>query len=185
MRVHLETDRLILREFTADDGDLLVDLDSDPEVMFRITGGRATSREEIEGEVLPAFLNYYARGNEFGFWAAFDKRSRKFLGWFHLRPGPGHSAAEPELGYRLLLAFWGQGYATEGSTALIATAFTDLGATRVLAETMVAHAASRRVMEKCGMTVSRTFFQDWPDAIPGDELGDVEYAITLEQWASG
>jgi RimJ/RimL family protein N-acetyltransferase len=72
MRVHLETDRLILREFTADDGDLLVDLDSDPEVMFRITGGRATSREEIEGEVLPAFLNYYARGNEFGFWAAFD-----------------------------------------------------------------------------------------------------------------
>jgi RimJ/RimL family protein N-acetyltransferase len=50
---------------------------------------------------------------------------------------------------------------------------------------MVAHAASRRVMEKCGMTVSRTFFQDWPDAIPGDELGDVEYAITLEQWASG
>lgn len=185
MQVLLETDRLILREFTADDADLLVDLDSDPEVMFRITGGRPTSREEIEGDVLPAFLNYYARGNKFGFWAAIDKRSRKFLGWFHLRPGPGHSDEEPELGYRLLRAFWGQGYATEGSAALIAKAFTDLGATRVLAETMVAHTASRRVMEKCGMTVARMFYQDWPDAIPGDELGDVEYAITLEQWASG
>lgn len=185
MRVFLETERLILREFTAADVDLLVELDADPEVMFRITGGRPTSRADVEGEFLPAFLNYYARGNKFGFWAAIERGSEAFLGWFHLRPAPGHPDEEPELGYRLRRAFWGMGYATEGSTALIGKAFTDLGATRVLAETMVAHAASRRVMEKCGMTVSRTFFQDWPDAIPGDELGDVEYAITREQWASG
>lgn len=185
MRVFLETEHLILREFTTDDADLLVELDSDPEVMFRITGGRTTSREEIVDDVLPAFLGYYARGNIYGFWAAIDKTSGDFLGWFHLRHAPGHPENEPELGYRLRRAFWGRGYATEGSTALIAKAFTDLGATRVLAETMVAHAASRRVMEKCGMNVSRTFFQDWPDAIPGDELGDVEYAITREQWASG
>lgn len=35
------------------------------------------------------------------------------------------------------------------------------------------------------MTVTRTFTQDWPHPIPGDELGDVEYAFTREQWASG
>lgn len=185
VRVYLATERLILREFTADDADLLVDLDSDPEVMFRITGGRATPREEIENDVLPVFLNYYARGNKYGFWAAIDKTSREFVGWFHLRPASGHADNEPELGYRLRRPFWGRGFATEGSTALIAKAFTDFGAARVLAETMVAHAASRRVMEKSGMTVSRTFFADWPDPIPGDEFGDIEYAITREQWASG
>jgi hypothetical protein len=32
------------------------------------------------------------------------------------------------------------------------------------------------------MTLTRTFFQDWPDPIPGDEQGDVEYAISREEW---
>ena len=185
MRIYLETERLILREFTAADADLLVELDSDPEVMFRITAGQPTPREQIEKDDIPAYLAYHARGDGYGFWVALEKDSGDFLGWFHLRPAPGHPPDEPELGYRLRRAAWGRGYATEGSLALIAKAFTDLGARRVLAETMVAHAASRRVMEKCGMTVARVFFQEWPVSIPGDELGDVEYAITRQQWATG
>lgn len=185
MRIFLETERLMLRDFTAADVDPLVELDADPEVMLHITGGVPTPREEIENDVLPAFLGYYGSVSRFGFWAVVEKSSGEFLGWFHLRPGPGHSDDEPELGYRLRRACWGRGYATEGSMALIAKAFADLGATRVVAETMVAHTASRRVMEKCGMTVVRTFRQEWPYRIPGDEMGDVEYAITREQWASG
>lgn len=185
MRIFLETERLILREFTTDDAELLVELDSDPEVMFRITGGLPTTREEILGDTLPAFLRYYRQQSGYGFWATLHRSSGDFLGWFHLRPAPGHLDGEPELGYRLRRAAWGRGYATEGSMALIAKAFTDLGATRVLAETMVAHAASRRVMEKCGMTVVRTFRQEWPHRIPDDELGDVQYAITREQWERG
>jgi len=54
--VFLETERLILRRFTAADLDILVELDADPEVMFHITGGMPTSREETEEDVLPAFL---------------------------------------------------------------------------------------------------------------------------------
>jgi RimJ/RimL family protein N-acetyltransferase len=65
---------------------------------------------------------------------------------------------------------------------LIDRGFTDLGVRRVVAETMVMHTASRRVMEKAGMRAVRTFHQDWPDAIPGDEHGDIEYAITREEW---
>lgn len=182
MRIYLETERLILREFTDADADLLVELDSDPEVMFRISGGIATSREDVERDFLPAYLDYHARGHNFGFWVAVEKASGDFLGWFHLRAAPGHPEDEPELGYRLRREAWGRGYATEGSAALITKAFTELGASRVLAETMVAHTASRRVMEKCGMTVKRIFWQDWPHPIPGDELGDVEYVITREQW---
>ena len=47
MGIYLETERLILRRFTAADADLLVELDSDPEVMRYLTGGlplRATHR---------------------------------------------------------------------------------------------------------------------------------------------
>jgi len=51
----------VLRRFTVADADDLVELDSDPEVMRFITGGRPTPREEIVSEVLPAFLGYYQR----------------------------------------------------------------------------------------------------------------------------
>ena len=61
MDVFLETDRLVLRQFTAADLDNLVELDSDPDVMRYITGGRPTPREHVRDEVLPAFLAYYER----------------------------------------------------------------------------------------------------------------------------
>ena len=184
MTVFLETERLTLRRFTTDDVDLLVDLDSDPEVMFWITGGRTTSREEIETDYLPAFLAYYERYAGYGFWAAIERSTGEFLGWFHFRPAPGHPDDEPELGYRLRQSTWGKGYATEGSIALIDRGFRDFGVGRVLAETMAVNTASRRVMEKAGMRLIRTFHQEWPDKIPGDEHGDVEYAITRDEWLS-
>ena len=182
MIVVLETERLTLRRFTPDDVDLLAELDSDPEVMFRITGGRTTPRDEIETDVLPAFLSYYERDEGYGFWAAIERATDEFLGWFHFRPAPGHLRDEPELGYRLRRSAWGKGYASEGAIALIDKGFRELGVRRVVAETMVVHAASRRVMEKAGMRLVRIFHQDWPDRIPGDEHGDVEYAITREEW---
>ena len=119
------------------------------------------------------------KAGEFGF----EKATGDFLGWFHLRPSPDHPVAdEPELGYRLRRASWGQGYATEGSRALIDRAFAELGASRVFAETMAVNTASRRVMEKTGLRLVRTFHADWPVRIPGDEHGDVEYAITRDEW---
>lgn len=182
MSVFLETERLILREFTVDDVDNLVELDGDPEVVHYVTNGDPTPREEIERDHVPAYLDYYRRTPGFGFWAAIEKSTGEFLGWFHFRPGEGHPTEEPELGYRLRRSAWGKGYAVEGSRALIDKGFTDLGVGRVLAETMAVHTASRRVMEKCGLRLLRTFHADWPVRIPGDEYGDVEYGITYEEW---
>jgi RimJ/RimL family protein N-acetyltransferase len=178
----LKTERLTLRRFTPDDVESLVELDGDPEVMRYISGGRATSREEIERRELPAFLAYYTRSDGYGFWAAVEKATGEFVGWFHLRPRDDGAADEPELGYRLRRSAWGKGYATEGSRALIEKAFTDLGAQRVWAETMVVHTASHRVMEKAGLKYVRTFHADWPVKIEGDEEGDVEYALTRAEW---
>lgn len=180
--VHLETPRLRLREFTCDDVGLLVDLDSDPDVMHYITGGSPTSRSEIEDEVLPHWLDLYVTTPGFGFWAAEERVTGECVGWFHLRLRDGHPVDEPELGYRLRQRSWGRGYATEGSRALIDDAFMTRGARRVVAETMVVNAASRRVMEKAGMRADSVFRSDWPFPIPGDEHGDVRYVIDRAEW---
>ncbi len=184
MHVFIETERLILRRFTADDEDLLFELDNDPDVMLYINGGAPVPREEIVNETLPAFLGYYDRFDGYGFWAVIEKDSGRFLGWFHFRPGEGAGPLEPELGYRLHRFAWNKGYGSEGSRALIDRGFRELGVERVYAETMVVNTGSRRVMEKAGMREVRIFHADWPVRIPGDEHGDVEYAITRAEWES-
>jgi RimJ/RimL family protein N-acetyltransferase len=182
MDVFLETERLVLRRFTSADADLLASLDADPDVMHFVTGGVPTSRAEIESDFLPAFLGYYQRYEGFGFWAAVEKATGDFLGWFHFRPRPDAAPGEVELGYRLRRTAWGRGYATEGSRALIRKGFTEFGVQRVVAETLVVHGASRRVMEKAGLRLVRTYHQPWPYPIDGDEFGDVEYALERADW---
>ena len=185
MNVLLETERLVLRQFTLDDEQSLFELDNDPAVTRYINNGQPVGRSEVV-EALEYWLTYYDRFDGYGFWAALDRSAPStadgFLGWFHFRPGEGAGPLEPELGYRLRRAAWGRGLATEGSRALIDRGFEQVGVERVTAETMVVHAASRRVMEKSGLRLVRTFRADWPVRIPGDELGDVEYAITHDQW---
>ena len=190
MEVFLETERLLLRQFTPDDVNNLVNLDSDPEVMRFITGGATTTREEVEQVDLPAFMSYYDRCNGYGFWAAMDKSTGRFLGWFHLRPQPGDPVDRPELGYRLLREVWGMGYGTEGARALIRKGFTDLGAERVVATAFRDNLASRRVMEKSGMKLAREYRLTPAQlvemlGITSPELIDaeaVEYVITKLAW---
>jgi RimJ/RimL family protein N-acetyltransferase len=182
MQVFLETRRLVLRRFTMADAGSLVSLDADPDVMRFVTGGIATAREEIEDEILPGWLAYYERFEGFGFWAAVEKSTGEFLGWFHFRPRDQAGLGEAELGYRLRKSAWGKGYATEGSRALICKGFTELGVQRVVAEAMAVNLASRRVMEKAGLRLVRTFHQPWPYPIAGDELGDVQYALSKADW---
>ena len=182
MEAVLETDRLLLRHFTPADLDALVELDSDPDVTRYLTRV-PPDREKVATEGLPRMIRYYAEHPGFGTWAAVEKASGAFIGWFHLRPAhEGARDDEPELGYRFRRDAWGKGYATEGSRALIDRAFTELGASRVWAETMAVNAGSRRVMEKAGLRFVGAVDNHWPERIPGDEHGDVRYAITREEW---
>lgn len=191
MHILLETDRLLLRRFTADDVDNLVDLDADPEVMRYLTGGASTPRQVVRDEIMPRLLSYYDQSEEFGFWAAVEKATGEFVGWFHFRPHPEGNRSDGtvrdgvELGYRLRRSAWGKGYATEGSRALIDRGFTEGGVERVYAETMAVNTGSRRVMDKAGLRYVRTFHQDWPQPLPGSELGEVEYALTRDEWVAG
>jgi RimJ/RimL family protein N-acetyltransferase len=177
----LETERLTLRRFidTDTDAELLVELDSDPEVMRYIGPHRPSAAEYHQRIRAQAHCDAPGRG-----WgAAFEGATGQFAGWFFLRPAVEYKfAAEAswtcesdwELGYRLRRAAWGRGLATEAAAALVRLALDDPAVTAVVAAALLPNRASWRVMEKVGMVRVREF------AIPGFDAPAVAYATCRE-----
>jgi RimJ/RimL family protein N-acetyltransferase len=181
---YLETERLTLRRFTADDADLLIELDSDPAVMRYLSGGEPTPPDVVREQHLPNILAGYEKWDgKLGLFAVHEKDGGAFIGWFILRPERQGPLDEVELGYRLRQVAWGKGYATEGSRALLRKAFTQLGVHMIWADTMTVNQGSRHVMEKLGMTLTETG-EVPPDmaTIEGAEHGGVRYELTKAEW---
>lgn len=183
--IYLETTRIALRRLTENDVEHLLELDSDPDVMWYLTGGVPHTRDFVVGKALPYYLGFYDRFDVFGFWAAIEKVSGEFMGWFHFRPHR-ENPDEIELGYRLKKVHWGRGYATEGSKALIEKGFRELGVDKVVATTMALNRRSRRVMEKVGLRFEKEFAYPG-EPFPGWKVEDcmeVKYGLTRAQWMS-
>lgn len=155
------TDRLTLRRFADTDADaaLLLDLDADPEVMRYVGPYTLPTVDAYREHIRNRFLTHYAHPAR-GTFAAHDRPSGLFLGWFIFRPSTDYRyAAEAgwtrptdlELGYRLKKMAWGKGLATEGSRALVALGDADPEVTGVVAAALEANRGSTRVMEKCGL----------------------------------
>lgn len=181
----MQTARLELQRFTADDADLLIELDSDPAVMRYLTGGEPEGAPKVVRErTLPGILAGYERwAGKFGLFAAHENDGGAFVGWFCLRPESGGPTDRVELGYRLRQEAWGKGYATEGSQALLQKAFTELDVSVVWGATMCVNLPSQNVMEKAGMTVAEAIpTPDYMLLVAGAELGGLQYEITKEQW---
>ena len=146
-RPWLLTLRLALREFVPEDFDDLYRLDRDPRVMKYITGKPATF-EETQATVR-RITRYYRMYPDLGAWHATRRDTGKFIGWFSLK----YAGKSPdiEIGYRLLPEAWGQGFATEGATAMHDYGFDDLGLHRIIGVTDAGNRASQRVLLKAGL----------------------------------
>jgi len=179
----LHTGRIRLVPLSDEHLEQEVGLDSDPEVMRYLGIGRARTREEVE-RLHRGRLAVAARVSGLGFWAGFV--DGEFVGWWILEPperaDQGPVVGQAELGYRILRRHWRTGLASEGARELLRHGFEDLGLVRIFAETMTVNAGSRATMAAVGMQHVRTFHMDWDEPISGSELGEVEYAISREQW---
>lgn len=147
--------------------------------MRHVTFGVPTTQERYEQVILPRWLAETAAVPHLGYFAAELRDDGEFVGMFHLRPDR-IDAGEQELGYRIRRAAWGRGLATEGGRALVAYGFERAGTAKISARTLAANAASRRVMEKCGLRYERDF--EYPeDVLAGRtaaERAAVKYSIT-------
>jgi RimJ/RimL family protein N-acetyltransferase len=171
-----------------------IELDSDPEVMRYLGDGRARTREEVH-DLHPRRLATANPVPGLGYWVGFaghsatshetraqDGAAHEFVGlWALLAPtraDQGPVEGQAELGYRIPRRHWRKGLASAGARELIRHGFSDLGLTRIFAETMAVNAGSRATMAAVGMRHIRTFHLDWETPLPGAEMGEVEYAIT-------
>jgi RimJ/RimL family protein N-acetyltransferase len=181
-QVTLFTDRIRLVPLAEEHLEHEVELDSDPEVMRHLLG-RARTRDEVE-QAHRRRLAAGLRVPGLGFWAGYV--GQEFIGWWILEPpertDQGPDEGEAELGYRLMRHHWRRGLGSEGARELVRYGFEDLGLSRIFAETMAVNTASRATMRAVGLRYVRTFQREWDEPLPGAEEGEVEYAITRQQW---
>jgi RimJ/RimL family protein N-acetyltransferase len=144
-----QTSRLTLRPRTMADLHACLAMDRDPEVTRFIAGPWAdpeAHRAFVEQRIRHAFPP------GMGYWSVIGPQG--FVGWILLAPldlrGP-----EIEIGWRLIRAAWGRGYATEAARVVLDHALTALGLAEVVADVDPANAASTGVARKLGMAPAR------------------------------
>jgi RimJ/RimL family protein N-acetyltransferase len=149
-RVHITTERLILRDWSEDDAEPFAALNADPRVMEFFPA--ALSRAESDAFMARIRAGIAERG--YGLYATVEKQSGKFIGYVGLTPVSFDAPFAPatEIGWRLARTSWGSGYATEAARAIVAHAFGKLGLASLVSFTAEWNMPSRRVMEKIGMS---------------------------------
>ena len=147
MNIIIETNRLLLRNFTLDDAALIHELNLDPEVTL-YTGDPIQDINQAQDVLEQTILPQYALYNH-GRWAVHVKPTQKFIGWCGLKARPERN--EIDLGYRLMKKAWGNGYATEAAYACLKYGFEKLNLQRIVGRAMPENIASLRVLEKCDM----------------------------------
>jgi RimJ/RimL family protein N-acetyltransferase len=149
-----ETERLLLRGWREGDLDAYARITADPEVMRHMFPPRPQTREEAALDVLLMQEHWHEHG--FGHWVAEEKETGRLVGrvgvkrhrdW-HLDPQC------TEVGWLLDRAVWGRGLATEGARAAVAYCFDELERPEVISIARPENAASRRVMEKSGLSLA-------------------------------
>ena len=166
----LETPRLILRPFAADDLDRMGELMADKDFM-RFSMG-PMKREQVQG-----FLDKVIGWNRDGLPSQFAMIVRSsgtlagYCGFFHHEVD---GKMEIEIGYRLQRDFWNRGLATEAARAVRDHGVRDLKLEYLISLIHPDNQASRRVAEKNGMTLEReTTFRGFPTFV---------FAITRKHW---
>ena len=143
----LETEQLILSPWAEADREAVVSLYADPQASRDF--GRVLRREESE----KTFERYLTAFGLYGFtrWKLTFKDGT-FIGTTGLMRVIDHQAlgTHDEIGWRLLPAFWGKGYATEAARAAQTDAQTRCGLSNIITYTAPDNLASQSVMERLG-----------------------------------
>jgi ribosomal-protein-alanine N-acetyltransferase len=148
MNVILETDRLVLREYTADDAPAFFQLNSDPEVMRYVPDEPMKSVDQArEILVTRPLADYRQRG--YGRWACILKSNGEHIGFCGLKFL--QEIGGVDLGFRFTPSNWGKGLAIEAACASVKYGFGGLNLDQIVGLADAENRGSIRVLEKVGM----------------------------------
>lgn len=169
----LETQRTQLRRFRIEDSPAVYQGWGKLEECSRYFPWGPMPSPDFAQEKVKGWVERYPEGSYYQ-WAIVEKESGQLIGVVNLHSvdGANHLA---ETSYILSPAYWGRGIMTEVLREVLRFAFEEVGLHRVEADCFVGNEASKRVLEKCGMTcegVSREKY--WKD---GGYLDAFCYAI--------
>lgn len=147
----LETERLTLRQFTADDAPFIFELVNEPSFIQNIGDRGVRSLADAVKYIETGPITSYAR-NGFGLYLVALKESGESIGMCGLIKRD--ALEDVDIGYAFLPKFWSKGYAVESALAAKEQA-RNLGLKRLVAITDPANAGSVRVLEKIGLTFEK------------------------------
>ena len=161
----LESQRLLLREFTAADVAPYAAMIADPDVMrFMGSGWRYRAKRGVARALAPVShaearlelwrVRRHWDRHGWGEWAVQDRAGGSLVGRVGFKYHRDFTAdsSQVEIGWLLGREFWGRGYATEAGEVALAAGFERLGLERVISICMPANRPSLGVMRRLGMT---------------------------------
>lgn len=164
----MQTSRLLLRRWRAQDRLPFAKLNADPRVVEFLPGPLTRAESDARADRIEAHFEEHG----FGLWAVEVPGVLEFAGFVGLARTTFDAHFTPcvEVGWRLDADCWNRGYATEGARAALEYGFTTLRLDEIVSFTVPDNTRSRRVMEKIGMVLSPADEFDHPFLPEGHRL---------------
>ena len=174
----LTTERLILREFVADDWPAVLEYQSDP-LYLRYYDWTGQTPEGAR-EFVQMFLDYQQQQPRFKFQLAITtKDTGQLIGNCGIRmAAPG--AHQADIGYELSPKQWGRGYATEAAREMVRFGFEHLRVHRVWSWCVADNVGSAHVLEKLGLRLEGRLRHN--EFYKGRSWDTLMYGILEEEW---
>ena len=144
-----KSDRLGFREWSKNDLEEFLKLNSDEEVMEHFP--KILSKEEVE-EFIEKLKNHFEK-NGYTYYAIEILDEKEFIGMIGIAFQEYQTKFTPaiDIGWRLKKSAWGKGYATEGAKRCLKYAFDELGIDKIISVCTIKNQKSENVMKKIGM----------------------------------
>lgn len=183
MKKHIETERLILREWKEDDKKVFARINNDPMIMEYFP--RRLSEKDSD-HLIDKFQKHF-EDHEYGFYAVEMKETGEFIGFAGLQKVeldvPFKGAVE--IAWRLDYGAWGQGYGSEAAAAVLDHAFNELELKEVVGYAVHDNNRAIKLMEKLGMKRDLKGDFEYPYLPEGSALGGfVLYRINSKDYQS-
>ncbi len=172
-----ETERLVLRQLTAEDSEVWFQNLSNDEIA-ELVGMEPLKTIDEANEIIESFSDRFKERTGMA-WAITLKESNEFIGTcsYEQIDNRNHSG---EIGYDLLKEYWGLGFMTEALRAIINYGFERFKLNRIEAHTASDNTASRNLLRRLGFSEEGTFRES--SFYRGEFKDDSYYSLLRREW---